>query len=105
MNLIFGCDPSIIGKLDALIIPPNVLSNFSIEFIIYVVAYVDDIIVISKETIELIDMFKETCALKGIGTSEYYLGGNFHQITDPELLERGIRTVLRTTTYIKDSVY
>jgi hypothetical protein len=36
----------------------------------------------------LIDMFKENCALKGIGVPENYLGGNVHQVDDLELVKR-----------------
>jgi hypothetical protein len=43
----------------------------------YIASYVDDIIVVSKDTMELIQRLKQTYALKGIGTPEYYLGGSF----------------------------
>ena len=52
----------------------------------FIASYVDDIIVVSKEPMELIGKFKETYSLKGIGTPEYYLGGNFNKINDPELV-------------------
>jgi hypothetical protein len=70
----------------------------------YIASYVDDIIVISKDPMTLIDKFKETYALKGVGTPEYYLGGNFHQVDDPELMKLGIKTALSATTYINNSV-
>jgi Reverse transcriptase (RNA-dependent DNA polymerase) len=54
----------------------------------YIASYVDDIIVVSKEPMELIGKFKETYSLKGIGTPEYYLGGNFNKINDPELVSK-----------------
>jgi hypothetical protein len=60
----------------------------------YIASYVDDIIVISKDPMELIGKFKETYSLKGIGTPEYYLGGDFHQLDDRELNEKGIKTPL-----------
>jgi hypothetical protein len=43
----------------------------------YIASYDDDIIVISKEPMALIQEFQKTYSLKGIGTPEYYLGGNF----------------------------
>jgi hypothetical protein len=70
----------------------------------YIASYVDDIIVISKEPMALIDKFKETYALKGIGTPEYYLGGNFHKVDDPDLQAKGIKTALSAKTYIENSV-
>jgi hypothetical protein len=69
----------------------------------YIASYVDDLIVISKEPMKVIDKFKEVYSLKGVGTPEYYLGGNFHQVEDPILQERGIRTALSAETYIKNA--
>jgi hypothetical protein len=61
----------------------------------YIASYVDDIIVVSKDTMELIERLKQIYSLKGIGTPEYYLGGNFAQVDDPELTAKGIKTALR----------
>jgi hypothetical protein len=58
------------------------------------------IIVISKEPMVLIQEFQKTYSLKGIGTPEYYLGGNFLKVEDPGLLEKGIKTALSAKTYI-----
>jgi hypothetical protein len=52
----------------------------------------------------LIAKFKETYSLKGIGTPEYYLGGNFHKVEDPELTAMDIKTALSAETYIKNSI-
>jgi hypothetical protein len=60
---------------------------------------IDDLIVISEDPIDLINQFKKTYSLKGIGTPEYYLGGNFHQVDDPELTAKGIRAALSAHTY------
>jgi hypothetical protein len=70
----------------------------------YIASYVDDIIVISKDPMSVITKFKEEYALKGVGTPEYYLGGNFHQVEDPKLTEKGIRTALSAGTYIANSI-
>jgi hypothetical protein len=48
----------------------------------------------------LIQEFQKTNSLKGIGTPEYYLGGNFLKVEDPGLLEKGIKTALSAKTYI-----
>jgi hypothetical protein len=37
----------------------------------HIALYMDDIVVISKDAMKLIDMFKETYALQGIGTPEF----------------------------------
>jgi hypothetical protein len=70
----------------------------------YIASYVDDLIVISKSPMVLIDMLKESYALKGIGVPEHYLGGNFHQVDDPELDKKGIKTALSASIYIKNSI-
>jgi hypothetical protein len=70
----------------------------------YVASYVDDLIVISRDPMRVITKFKEVYALKGVGIPEYYLGGNFHQIEDPELNEKGIKTALSASTFIKNSI-
>ena len=70
----------------------------------YIASYVDDIIVISKEPMILIEKFKETYSLKGIGTPEYYLGGNFHKIEEQELLAKNIKTGLSARTYIENTI-
>jgi hypothetical protein len=57
-----------------------------------------------KEPMVLIDKLKETYALKGVGTPEYYLGGSFLQINDPILNEKGVTTAFRAKTYIENKV-
>jgi hypothetical protein len=52
----------------------------------------------------LIQEFQKTYSLKGIGTPEYYLGGNFLKVEDPGLLEKGIKTALSAKTYIENSI-
>src|SRR5210317_1221035 len=54
----------------------------------YIATYVDDIMVFSRDTIPIIERIRKAFDLKGVGTPEYYLGGNFHIIKKvPELLE------------------
>ena len=56
----------------------------------YVATYVDDIMVFSKDCMKIIDRIKKVFDLKQIGTPEYYLGGNFHTISEaPNTLEAG----------------
>ena len=70
----------------------------------YIATYVDDIIIISRKPMEVIDQFKETYSLKGVGTPEYYLGGNFLKMDDPVLMAMGIKTALSARTYIDNSI-
>jgi hypothetical protein len=68
-------------------------------------SYVDDIIVISKEADnKVIERLKEEYSLRGVGIPEYYLGGNYHEIEDAELLSKGIRTAISARTYNANSV-
>jgi hypothetical protein len=41
-----------------------------------------------------------TDILKGVGVPEYYLGGNFDQITDPSFVNRNTSNALSASTYI-----
>jgi hypothetical protein len=70
----------------------------------YIASHVDDIIFVSKDNMESIEALKHTYSLKGIGTPEYYLGGNFSQVDNPELMAKGIKTALSAETYIVNSV-
>src|SRR5210317_331316 len=54
----------------------------------YIATYVDDIMVFSRNPIPIIERIRKAFDLKGVGTPEYYLGGNFHIIKEvPGLLE------------------
>ena len=43
----------------------------------YIATYVDDLLVFSKNPMDIIGNIKETYDLKGVGLPEYYLGGDF----------------------------
>jgi hypothetical protein len=66
----------------------------------YLASYVDDVIVISADPMSVIEDLKESYVLKGVGVPEYYLGGNFDQITDPTFMNRKITNALSASTYI-----
>src|SRR5210317_361515 len=54
----------------------------------YIATYVDDIMVFSRNPMPIIKRIRKAFDLKGVGTPEYYLGGNFHIIKEaPGLLE------------------
>ena len=44
----------------------------------YVATYVDDVLAFSRDPMSIISEIQKMFMLKGIGTPEYYLGGNFH---------------------------
>src|SRR5210317_263867 len=48
----------------------------------YIETYVDDIIVFSRNPMPIIERIRKVFDLKGVGTPEYYLGGNFHIIME-----------------------
>src|SRR5210317_2100534 len=54
----------------------------------YIDTYVDNIMVFSQNPMPIIDKIRKAFDLKGVGTPEYYLEGNFHIIKEvPRLLE------------------
>ena len=48
----------------------------------YIATYVDDIMVFSRNPMPIIKRIRKAFDLKGAGTPEYYLGGNFHIIKE-----------------------
>ncbi len=44
----------------------------------YLVTYVDDILVWSKDPMKVMEQLKEIYTMKGVGVPEYYLGGNMN---------------------------
>ena len=89
----------------------------------YVATYVDDILAFSRDPMSIIEEIQKDYMLKGIGTPEYYLGGNFHttqskdvdgtkeaghDIKDKSLddawLKQNIKTAFSAESYIKNSI-
>jgi hypothetical protein len=66
----------------------------------YLATYVDDILVFSRDPMGIIDVIKKSYSLKGVGTPEYYLGGNIDLLEEKQWLEEGVTTVLSARTYI-----
>ena len=48
----------------------------------YVACYVDDLLVFSKDPMSIIEDVKKEYELKGVGTPEYYLGGDVEMMED-----------------------
>ena len=87
----------------------------------YVATYVDDILAFSRDPMAIINEIQKDYSLKGIGTPEYYLGGNFHTTKDVDnvaevdndepgrhlssmWLTENITTTFSAETYIKNSL-
>ena len=63
----------------------------------HIVTWVDDLLIMSPDNQLIVDQLRERFKkLKDVGEPEYYLGGNFERITDPESL-----LVLGSKSYIK----
>lgn len=67
----------------------------------YICVYVDDLIIISKDPMELIGKLKNEAnyILKGVGEPEYYLGGDVRRIKNADGSKT---TILSAKTYIKN---
>ena len=69
----------------------------------YIAVYVDDLICYSKEPMKIIAEVKKDYILKGIGTPEYYLGGDVEDL-DGNWANDGVKSALSARTYIENSV-
>ena len=69
-----------------------------------IATYVDDLLIWSKDPMSLIEAFKKVYVLKGVGTPEYYLGGNVDSPVDGYWDKLGVTTALSAKTYIKNAV-
>ena len=69
-----------------------------------IATYVDDLLIWSKDAMSLIEQFKKTYVLKGVGAPEYYLGGNVERPIDGYWDKLGITTAISARTYIKNSI-
>jgi hypothetical protein len=75
-----------------------------------VACYVDEVLVISRDPMAIIDVLKDDCILKGIDVPTYYLGGNIDELgedlekDDGEELEKdGMEWALSAQTYIENN--
>ena len=69
----------------------------------YIARYVDDILVWSKDPMKVINDLRTVYTMKGVGTPEYFLGGNIEEL-GPEWAKENIKTALSAPTYIKNVV-
>ena len=68
----------------------------------YICVWVDDMLIISKDTKAIVDFLEKDYTFKGVGESKYYLGADMMQLEKPENI-----FVMGLGTYIKQclSVY
>ena len=65
----------------------------------YIATYVDDVMIFAKDPMQYINALKDIYILKGVGTPQYYLGGDV-QVLQGKWEEQGISTALSARTYI-----
>jgi hypothetical protein len=68
----------------------------------YIATYVDDLLVFSRNPMQIIEEIKSDYILKGIGEPEYYLGGNIEPLD--ETWGGGAATALSARTYITNVI-
>ena len=66
----------------------------------YIATYVDDLMIASQDPMKIIEKLKETYPLKGVGTPEYYLGGDINYVKNKSTMTGSI-IVTSAKTYIK----
>jgi hypothetical protein len=69
----------------------------------YIARYVDDIIVFSKDPISIIEEFKRTYVMKGVGKPQYYLGGDVIEL-GKEWNKENLFRALSAETYIVNAL-
>ena len=69
----------------------------------YIATYVDDILIWSKDPMQIIDTLKCVYILKGVGIPEYYFGGNV-EVLDEHWTKQGINMAFSSTTYVKNII-
>ena len=69
----------------------------------YIATYVDDVLAFGKNPRKTIELLREKYVLKGVGTPEYYLGGDVIDLTQDvsSWAKEGIKFGLSAETYIR----
>jgi hypothetical protein len=71
----------------------------------YLVTYVDDILIWSKDSVAVIKLLEKTYMLKSVGIPEYYLGGNVQFLGEGEAWKnQGLELALSAKTYIQNII-
>ena len=69
----------------------------------YLASYVDDILICSRDPMSVMKKLQDQYALKGVGISEYYLGGDVEQM-DEHWSKENIFVGLSVQTYIENVI-
>jgi hypothetical protein len=69
----------------------------------YLAMYVDDILLVSRDPMKVIEELKKDYILKGVGEPMFYLGADVEQLGQAWKQE-GIECALSASTYIKNSI-
>ena len=65
----------------------------------YIARFVDDVIAFAKDPMQIMKNLEQTYVMKGVGTPQYYLGGDVVELGNPWDKE-GIYTAFSMETYI-----
>ena len=82
---------------------PNLFYKDKGDYYEHLASYMDDILVWSRDPMAIMDVLKRIYTIKGVGISEYYLGGNIQQLGE-EWLKEGIQTGLSAWNYIEQVI-
>ncbi len=69
----------------------------------YIARYVDDVIVFSKDPMSIMEKLQKIYVMKGVGKSQYYLGGDAIEL-GPEWKKENISTAFSAETYITNAL-
>ena len=69
----------------------------------YIATYVDNLLVWSKDPMKVIKILKEDYILKGVGFTEYYLGGDMEHLNE-HWTKEGVNIGFSVQTYIKNMI-
>jgi hypothetical protein len=69
----------------------------------YLAAYLDDILIWSKDPMAVIKALKKTYMLKSVGIPEYYLGGNVEFLGE-SWNNQGLGSAISAKTYIQNVI-
>jgi hypothetical protein len=69
----------------------------------YLSAYVDDILIWSKDPMAVIKSLEKKCMLKSVGIPEYYIGGNVEFLGDA-WKNQVLELALSAKTYIQNAI-
>ena len=58
---------------------PNLWIKYCRQWYEYIATYVDNLLIFSKDPIQVIELLKKEYTLKGVGEPEYYLGENLRK--------------------------